>query len=219
MEFYIDVLGPLEEDLNKLSEMKTSESFQAFQAIIETWESELIKVFETLELLWQVQKQWRRQEAIFNGQGSLSKQLGEKGEFDIVHKRFMEQMQRIFKDPNVKKACLETGFDKILFELNKKLENIDHVLTHFLDSKRGFFPRFYFLSNDELLEIVGCAYNIAPVKKHLKKIFEGVADLDYNRAKGEVTEITAIKSSENEAVTLTKKVEVIKNSGDRKSVV
>jgi len=213
MEYYGDVLEPLEKDLSKLSEMKTSESFQAFQVLIETWESDLIKVLETLEMLWQVQKQWRRQEAIFNGQGSLSKQLGEKGDFDIVHKRFMEQMARIYKDPNVKKACLERNFDKILFDLNKKLETIDHVLTHFLDSKRGFFPRFYFLSNDELLEIVGCAYNIAPVKKHLKKIFEGVADVEYNEVKGGITEITTIRSSEDEVVQLTKRVDVNKNSG------
>jgi len=213
MHYYDAILDVLEKDLNKLSEMKTSESFQAFQVDIESWESDLIKVSETLEILWQVQKQWVRQEAIFNGQGSLSKQLGEKGDFDVVHKRFMQQMERIYKDQNVKKACLEKNFDKILIDLNKKLENIDHVLTHFLDSKRGFFPRFYFLSNDELLEIVGCAYNINPVKKHLKKIFEGIADVTTNQIKGGITEILKISSLEKEELTLIKKVEVNKNSG------
>ncbi len=213
MQYYDEALDALEKDLNKLSEMKTSESFQAFQYTIDTWESDLIKVSETLELLWQVQKQWVRQEAIFNGQGSLSRQLGEKGDFDIVHKRFMEQMARINRDPNVKKACSERDFYKILQDLNKKLENIDHVLTHFLDSKRGFFPRFYFLSNDELLEIVGCAHNIQPVKKHLKKIFEGISDVTFNQTKSGTTEITKICSIEKEEVVLSKRVEVNKNDG------
>eukprot|EP01022_Parablepharisma_sp_SALTPOND_P013750 TRINITY_DN1846_c1_g1_i1.p2 TRINITY_DN1846_c1_g1~~TRINITY_DN1846_c1_g1_i1.p2 ORF type:complete len:5107 (+),score=843.18 TRINITY_DN1846_c1_g1_i1:25620-40940(+) len=213
MKHHDDILDILEKDLNKLSEMKTSESFQAFQTDIESWESDLIKVSETLDLLWQVQGLWCRQEAIFNGQGSLSKQLGEKSDFDIVHQKFMKEMARIHKDQNVKKACLEKNFDKILFELNRKLENIDHVLTHFLDSKRGFFPRFYFLSNDELLEIVGCAHNVEPVRRHLKKIFEGIADLSYSETKSGITEISKVISAEKEEVILTKKVEVNRNSG------
>ena len=213
MQTYKEVLEALEKDLSILSEMKSSESFPAFQAQIDNWEIELRKVSEVLELLWQVQNQWKKQEAIFNGQGSLSKQLTEKGDFDIVHKKFMAQMGRIFREPNVKRACLEKGFDKELKVLNEKLESIDRILTNFLESKRGVFPRFYFLSNDELLEIVGCAHNIDPVQKHLKKMFEGIASIKKSPTKSGTIEIIGVGSIEEEELKLDNRFEVNKNDG------
>ncbi len=209
-----DVFDPLEDDLNKLNIMKTSESFQAFHERIDQWESDLIHMSEILDLLLEVQNQWMRQEAIFNGQGWLSKQLGEKTDFDVLHKKYMDQMARIYKQPNVKIALLERNFDKILQELNKRLENIDRDLTKFLDGKRSYYPRFYFLSNDELLEIVGCAHKIEPTKKHLKKIFEGIAEIDSEPGKGQITSyLRSIKSSEGEELPLTEKVEVKRTDG------
>jgi dynein heavy chain 2 len=47
-----------------------------------------------------------------------------------------------------------------------------------LNSKRGKFPRFYFLSDEDLLEIIGMGKNPAPLNKHISKIFIGVGALE-----------------------------------------
>lgn len=42
------------------------------------------------------------------------------------------------------------------------------------------FPRFYFLSDDDLLEIIGQAKDPKPINKHVKKIFEGTQELEFS---------------------------------------
>jgi len=42
-----------------------------------------------------------------------------------------------------------------------------------LQEKRSAFPRFYFIGDDDLLEILGQATNPSVIQSHLKKLFAG----------------------------------------------
>lgn len=64
-------------------------------------------------------------------------------------------MERINKEKNAYRSLIVKGLIPTLQDLNKKLEHIQKSLNDFLDQKRYSFPRFYFLSNDDLLEIIG----------------------------------------------------------------
>jgi dynein heavy chain len=56
--------------------------------------------------------------------------------------------------PSILASCSKEGLKEKFMEANKNLEIVQRGLADYLERKRSVFARFYFLSNDELLEIL-----------------------------------------------------------------
>ena len=84
-----------------------------------------------------------------------------------------------------------------------------------MDRNRKDFPRFFFLSNDDLFEILGNSKDPSRINKHIKKCFEGIKRLEFQPnqtitgTKGKAVEnynVISMFSPEGENVKLTPSV-------------
>ena len=92
-----------------------------------------------------------------------------------------------------------------LTSLLDQLERCQKALSDFLEQKRKAFPRFYFIGDDDLLEILGQAKNPAVIQSHLKKLFAGIFSVKFSE--GDAS-IIAMCSLEGEVVPLAEPVPV-----------
>lgn len=77
-----------------------------------------------------------------------------------------------------------------------------------MQEKRSIFPRFYFIGDEDLLEILGQSTNPLVIQSHLKKLFAGIHNVDFDE---ENKKILAMKSIDGEVVLLSNPVLITEN--------
>jgi dynein heavy chain 2 len=75
----------------------------------------------------------------------------------------------------------------------------------FLQEKRSIFPRFYFIGDEDLLEILGRSKDEGVIQQHLKKLFAGIHSVKLDESG---TKVVAMNSLEGESVPLNNAVPV-----------
>ncbi|ERE69395.1 dynein heavy chain 6, axonemal-like protein [Cricetulus griseus] len=169
-----EVFQALEDNQVALSTMKASRFVKAFEKDVDHWERCLSLILEVIEMVLTVQRQWMYLENIFIGE-DIRKQLpNESALFDQVNTNWKTIMDRMNKDNNALRSTHYPDLLETLVEMNSILEDIQKSLDMYLETKRHAFPRFYFLSNDDLLEILGQSRNPEAVQPHLKKCFDNI---------------------------------------------
>lgn len=111
-------------------------------------------------------------------------------------------MTTLNQAPNAFHATHLEGVDKELQYMNSNLEEIQKSLEMYLENKRRQFPRFYFISNDDLLEILGQSKNPPGVMPHMKKLFDNIKKLTLIKPSGGSgpQAATEMQSNEDEVV-------------------
>nr|XP_020476144.1 LOW QUALITY PROTEIN: dynein heavy chain 2, axonemal [Monopterus albus] len=171
------VFQALDDSQVTLSKIKASRFVKVFEQEADCWERRLSQVLENTEMILTVQRQWIYLENIFQGKDIREQLPQDCKEFEDISCNWKIIMGQLNKDNNALQGTHHPGLLEKLTEMNAKLEEIQKALDMYLETKRQIFPRFYFLSNDDVLEILGQSQNSEAMQPHLKKCFDNIRSL------------------------------------------
>uniref|UniRef100_A0A8C9S5I7 Cytoplasmic dynein 2 heavy chain 1 n=1 Tax=Scleropages formosus TaxID=113540 RepID=A0A8C9S5I7_SCLFO len=184
-----------------LQSLKDSPHFRAFADKVSLWETRLADLDEYLHSLNATQRKWVYLEPIF-GRGALPR---EQARFSRVDADYRSILADVHRDSRVMSLAARAGIRSSLVTILDQLQRCQRSLNDFLEEKRSSFPRFYFIGDDDLLEILGQATNPSVIQSHLKKLFAGINAVDFD---DRYEHITAMRSLEGEEVPLRNMVRI-----------
>lgn len=117
-------------------------------------------------------------------------------------------MLDVNRDNRVVSLNDKPGLGSQLTQMLDQLQRCQKALNEFLEEKRSAFPRFYFIGDDDLLEILGQSTNPIVIQTHLKKLFAGIHSVQFDEKNDN---ILAMKSLDGEVVPLRRQVKISPN--------
>ncbi|XP_061771898.1 dynein axonemal heavy chain 11 [Nerophis ophidion] len=142
-----------------------------------------LTVADSVLMIWiEVQRTWAYLESIFKGCDDICQQLPtDAHRFRMIDVEFQEFM---VDSANTKNAIEATNKHKLfekLEDLQKRLTLCEKALAEYLETKRLAFPRFYFISSADLLDILSKGSRPKDVTCHLSKLFDNMSDLEFSK--------------------------------------
>lgn len=201
-----DVQTLLEDSQVTIATIKSSRFLGPIKGEVERWDKMLNLFADTLDAWLVCQRSWLYLESIFSAP-DIQRQLPDEARmFAQVDRSWKEVMRKVARNPNAIKAGTLPGVLETMEQNNVLLEQIQKCLEDYLESKRLLFPRFYFLSNDELLEILSQTKNPQAVQPHLTKCFDAIKSLEFSGNDLKSIDIVGMNSPEGERVPFLKNI-------------
>jgi dynein heavy chain 1 len=205
-----ELFAMIQDHLKSLSAMHASPFFREFEEPAISLENKINRIRIICDAWIDVQRIWVYLEGVFTSNADIKYQLPQETQkFQSVNNEFVTLMRKVQKNPVAFEVINIHNILGTLERLNDLLIKIQKSLGEYLEKQRNAFPRFYFVGDEDLLEIIGNSDDPDKIQKHLKKMFAGISSLQI----GENHHlITGMISREGETVQFVNSVNIEKMS-------
>jgi dynein heavy chain 1 len=111
-------------------------------------------------------------------------------------------MKKVSAKPNVLDLLQIENLHRLLERQDTTMATIQKALGEYLEKQRQIFPRFYFVNNDDLVEIIGNSNEQAKIFPYFSKMFAGLNSVETLNKTETSMLATALISREGETVPL-----------------
>jgi dynein heavy chain len=191
-----EIVTLLDDHIVATQAMSFSPYKAAFEERIIKWEALLRNVQDITTAWLAAQKNWMYLQPIFSSEDIARQLPNETKMFKNADRVYRKVLQDAKKRPSCLRICKDPKLLKVFEDMDADLEDVQKNLADYLETKRNAFARFFFMSNDELIEILSQTKDPPNVQPHLKKCFESVNKLEFQ----EDNSITGMWGKEGEFV-------------------
>lgn len=160
------------------------------------WEQDINLVSDVIDIWLKVQRAWIYLESIFSNEDIKVQLQEESKNFGKVNSQYIKLMEGLAKDRRVLQQCKEPSRLNELKSIQAAFDKCQKSLTNYMESKRMVQPRFYFLSDEDLLQVLGTSDPRA-IQPHLLKLFDNCKQLTFGPGTS-TKQITHMTSDEGE---------------------
>ncbi|KAL4470156.1 hypothetical protein ABPG72_009081 [Tetrahymena utriculariae] len=210
-----ELIQEFDESLATINNILASRYVRPLRTRAEKMQQNLLLLSDIVDKWVEYQRKWMYLENIFSAPDIKKNLPQESHQFDVCDKFLRQLMKKTSMNRKIIKLIKWPGttLNENLGKNCEALDVIERQLEDYLELKRQSFPRFYFLSNDELLEILAKASKLEEVEPHLGKCFEGLVKLymGHDKTTSNSNLIYGMISPEGEVVEFSKYVQAKSN--------
>jgi len=157
-----DVFAALDDSLAEINMILGSRFVKPLREEAEKWKKDIIYMGDMVDEWLLCQKNWRYLSNIFKGPDIKNALPEESKQFEGVDKFFKGLMGKTAKQSFLLKIARNPAMNTLesLKVNNGHLDHIQKKLDDYMELKRAAFPRFYFLSSDDLIDILANSNNL-----------------------------------------------------------
>jgi dynein heavy chain len=174
-----------------------------FKEELEKWREILSNIDTSIEVWLDLQKMWAKLVNIFMDTDDIRQNLPEETKmFEQLDSDWRDLQSTASGNPSVSDNCTKVKIATLkgMFEIISKCEA---ELTKYLEIKKKYFPRFYFLDSEALLDVLSNGNQPVKVAKYLSAVFISLSDLEFCKQKEAgkaVNQATGMYSKQHEFV-------------------